>query len=40
MEEDTSPRDGVRVGRSTADTAPAARAGVAIGFGSPANDSG
>lgn len=40
MEEDTSLRDGVRVGRGTADAAPAARASVAIGFGSPANDSG
>lgn len=40
MQDDTSLRDGVRVGRSTADTAPAARASVAIGFGSPANDSG
>ncbi len=40
MQEEPSLRDGVRVGRSTADAAPAARASVAIGFGSPANDSG
>lgn len=40
MQEDTSLRDGVRVGRGTADAAPAARASAAIGFGSPANDSG
>jgi DNA polymerase V len=40
MQEEPSLRNGVRVGRSTADAAPAARASVAIGFGSPANDSG
>lgn len=38
--DEPSLRDGVRVGRGTADAAPAARASVAIGFGSPANDSG
>ena len=40
MQEEPSLRGGVRVGRSTADAAPAVRASVAIGFGSPANDSG
>ncbi|WP_428422687.1 LexA family protein [Methylibium sp.] len=40
MQEEPSFREGVRVGRSSTDAAPAARASVAIGFGSPANDSG
>jgi DNA polymerase V len=40
MQEEPSLRDGVRVGRSITDAMPAARASVAIGFGSPANDSG
>lgn len=40
MQEEPSLRDGVRIGRNAADAAPAARASVAIGFGSPANESG
>ena len=40
MQEEPSFREGVRVGRSSTDAAPTARASVAIGFGSPANDSG
>jgi DNA polymerase V len=38
--DDSSFLDGVRVGRNAIDAARAARASVAIGLGSPANDSG
>lgn len=40
MQDDPSLHDGARVGRNVGDAAPTARASVAIGFGSPANDSG
>ena len=40
MPEEPSLRDGIRLGRNAGDVAPAARPSVAIGFGSPANDSG
>jgi len=40
VDEDASPQSGARVGRSTRDVAPTPRASVAIGFGSPANESG
>lgn len=40
MQDEPSLHDGVRVGRHAGDAAPTPRASVAIGFGSPANDSG
>lgn len=40
MQDDPSLQDGARVGRHACDASPSARASVAIGFGSPANDSG
>ena len=40
MDEDASLPSGARVGRSSRDIAPTPRASVAIGFGSPANESG
>lgn len=40
MHDDPASRHGARVGRAPRDAAPAARASVAIGFGSPADDSG
>ena len=40
MHDESSPHDGVRVGRHDAVAAPSVRSSVAIGFGSPANDTG
>ncbi len=40
MQDEPSLHDGVRIGRKAGDAAPSARASVAIGFGSPSNDSG
>ncbi|MCW5662817.1 MAG: translesion error-prone DNA polymerase V autoproteolytic subunit [Piscinibacter sp.] len=40
MQGDDSPYDGVQVGRNAGDATPGPRASVAIGFGSPASDSG
>ena len=40
MQEEPSLQDGVRVGRNDHGAAPPAQASVAIGFGSPANDTG
>lgn len=40
MQDEPSLHDGVRIGRDSSAAAPAARASVAIGFGSPSGDSG
>ena len=40
MQDEASHQGGVRVGRNARDATPASRASVAIGFGSPSNDSG